>query len=365
MSLLNDLFINLCILGMLLFTLNGLGMKRKGFISPSAKLYRKIQYGIGIGLVGVIVMHYTIPYNGTILDLRHIVLTVAALYGGMVPVIIAALLIALGRILLFDINTVTLLATTNIVIIGLFCGAISKLNVDNWKKSLYMTLGNLTFTSIVFFLVIKDKSVLVDVYVGYWSITLLGGAFIHYLGEYLRKSKELFQTTQEYATRDFLTGLYNVRTFEQVLLESFERADLNNEILSFMYIDIDHFKQVNDTYGHLAGDEILKQLSQILRDSCRSIDIVSRNGGEEFSIILPSCSAIEAIEIAERIRKAVENHPFRLMNGTILNMTISIGISAYGETIRNNENLIKQADECLFKAKSSGRNKVVLANLLK
>jgi diguanylate cyclase len=228
-----------------------------------------------------------------------------------------------------------------------------------------MTLGNLTFASIVFFLVIKDKSVLVDVYVGYWSITLLGGAFIHYLGEYLRKSKELFQTTQEYATRDFLTGLYNVRTFEQVLLESFERADLNNEILSFMYIDIDHFKQVNDTFGHLAGDEILKQLSQILRDSCRSIDIVSRNGGEEFSIILPSCSAIEAIEIAERIRKAVENHPFRLMNGTILNMTISIGISAYGETIRNNENLIRQADECLFKAKSSGRNKVVLASLLK
>jgi diguanylate cyclase len=123
-------------------------------------------------------------------------------------------------------------------------------------------------------------------------------------------------------------------------------------------IDIDFFKRVNDTYGHSAGDMVLKQLSGILISSCRSFDIVSRKGGEEFTVILLDCNYEHAFEIAERIRKNVEDYYFIIDDSKKVSITISIGVSSYPSRTDNSNELLHEADNALYSAKRNGRNQV-------
>jgi diguanylate cyclase len=357
MKLLSDLFINLCILVMLLSAFNLLSRKKKGFISPTINTYRRVHFGINMGLMGIVLMYYTIHFDGTIVDLRQIPIIIAALYGGALPSIIASILIAVGRISLYGVNNASIFASVLIILIGFSCGVMSKIRLGLVKKLLTMNITNLILTSIVFFLLTDDKTILMKIYISYWSVSLVGGFSVICLMEYMRRSKEQLQSAQENADRDFLTGLYNVRKFDELLKESLRKSDKHNEQLSMILIDIDYFKQINDKFGHQSGDEVLKQLSKIFRDSCRSIDIPSRIGGEEFSVILPSCGRNQASEVAERIRSAVEIYNFILPTGSFIKVTISLGISTTCETINNHQELIKQADDCLYQAKSTGRNK--------
>jgi diguanylate cyclase len=160
------------------------------------------------------------------------------------------------------------------------------------------------------------------------------------------------------SSKDFLTGLNNVRNFDKLYNACLLEAYGNSEDLSVAIIDIDHFKRVNDKYGHQAGDTILRQLGLILQHSCRNFDIVSRNGGEEFSILLKNCPNKVACEIAERIRKRVEAHKFALPDNKQINITVSIGVASYPDTAQDNESLYKNADKALFEAKNCGRNRV-------
>ena len=130
------------------------------------------------------------------------------------------------------------------------------------------------------------------------------------------------------------------------------------ENLSLLYIDIDYFKKINDTYGHSSGDIVLKNLAIILRDTCRIFDIISRNGGEEFSVMLLDCTASHAFEIAERIRKNVETNKFHISYKDDICVTISIGVTTYPDITDNIDNLIENADTALYEAKRTGRNKI-------
>ncbi len=123
-------------------------------------------------------------------------------------------------------------------------------------------------------------------------------------------------------------------------------------------VDIDFFKKVNDTYGHIEGDIVLKELGLILSENCRHFDEVSRIGGEEFSVLLPDCAYPRAMQIAERIKDAVKIHTFTLSTGVKIHITISIGVASYPETIQDIEKLMEKADTALYAAKRSGRNRV-------
>lgn len=131
--------------------------------------------------------------------------------------------------------------------------------------------------------------------------------------------------------------------------------------LSLMMIDIDDFKKINDTYGHLSGDLVLKTLSKIIRNTLRNVDLPGRYGGEEFILILPETAKEKALIVAERLRKQVQDFTFKTMNGEPLTVTISVGLSEYADLDnRNNDlELIKIADSRLYKAKRTGKNKVV------
>lgn len=164
---------------------------------------------------------------------------------------------------------------------------------------------------------------------------------------------------REKATKDSLTGLYN----HALLLESLEKEivkqERNNESISFVMLDIDYFKKVNDTYGHTIGDDVLRELSKILQKEIRSTDIPGRYGGEEFGVVLPGITREDTLNLSEHIRDTIEKYVF---SANISNIKATISAGFYFKTADNSicsEEMVKCADEALYKAKQSGRNRVM------
>jgi two-component system cell cycle response regulator len=163
--------------------------------------------------------------------------------------------------------------------------------------------------------------------------------------------------------RDYLTGLYNRKFFMERMLEEIAWADRYGEPLSFIILDIDHFKKINDTHGHSCGDEVLKELARVLTGMLRAHDVLARYGGEEFVVLLSNTAPDDAFSIGEKLRAGVEESDFYCdEKGTRLPVTISVGVAT--TEISHDISyaaLIKQADEALYKAKAAGRNRVVSA----
>ncbi|MCL1926610.1 MAG: diguanylate cyclase [Syntrophorhabdaceae bacterium] len=167
---------------------------------------------------------------------------------------------------------------------------------------------------------------------------------------------ELVETNQ----RDFLTGTYNRRFLFNRLKEEFERHRRYKRPMSLLIIDIDHFKLVNDTYGHQCGDFVLKSVCDTIQSALRRVDILARYGGEEFCCILPETPFENSHLVAERIRSQVEATLFEY-NGNFIKVTVSIGIPKPAEPTDSLETLLKNADSALYEAKAFGRNRVAFS----
>ena len=157
------------------------------------------------------------------------------------------------------------------------------------------------------------------------------------------------------ATTDELTCLVNRRHFMERLHEEYERTKRNQSEFTMLMIDIDYFKRVNDTYGHLAGDLVLKMISESMRHNLRLSDIIGRIGGEEFAIILPETGLMEGQLIAERLRKKIENLSISY-NNSVIKITISVGASSSFTEDTGIDAILQRSDSALYKAKGSGRN---------
>lgn len=170
----------------------------------------------------------------------------------------------------------------------------------------------------------------------------------------------LYAKLERAATTDDLTGLANRRSFQEVLEKEVARAGRYGHSLSLLMLDIDHFKEVNDSYGHTVGDEVLRRLGKVLRTDLRNIDLPARYGGEEFAVIMPHTPKPYAGSVAERLRMNVEEsnlfHTDRLRT-----VTVSIGVAAYPVDATDVDSLIDAADNALYQAKREGRNRVVIA----
>lgn len=176
-------------------------------------------------------------------------------------------------------------------------------------------------------------------------------------GVALERSHAL-QELEQHATTDGLTKLHNYRMFMQRIYEEIERADRYNLNFTLLMMDIDHFKRVNDQYGHLAGDKILTQIAASIKKNTRNVDFSCRYGGEEFAVILVETGLQEALLTAERIRKNIENLNTNY-KGDIIHVTVSIGAVEFPNSSKDVESLINEADKALYRAKSEGRNRVV------
>ena len=184
-----------------------------------------------------------------------------------------------------------------------------------------------------------------------------------FLAKYLIKSKD-FEYQYKLATIDGLTELYNHRFFQETLQKQIEISQRYNQPFSLIIIDIDFFKKFNDTYGHQAGDAVLKQVAETLKKESRATDFVCRYGGEEMSIILPNTNAEEALFSARRINKSIAEKAFYLNNSETGNVTISVGVATFPEDASTSQDLIEFADKGLYYAKEHGRNQVVKINKL-
>lgn len=189
------------------------------------------------------------------------------------------------------------------------------------------------------------------------SIAIIIAFALSFLAKYLRKSKD-FEQQYKLATIDGLTELYNHRYFQDALRNQIEVSKRYEQAFSLIIIDIDYFKKFNDTYGHQAGDAVLKQVAQTLKKNSRTTDIVCRYGGEEMSIILPNTNSQDALYNANRIRQAIEERPFQLNATETGNVTISVGVATFPDHAENAQDLIEQADKGLYYAKEHGRNQV-------
>ena len=179
------------------------------------------------------------------------------------------------------------------------------------------------------------------------------------LGEREKELSEMNDRLLRISLTDGLTGVDNRRALEQRLHEMFEHSLRLHEPVSVVMCDIDHFKVVNDTYGHAAGDEVLKQFAGILKDEAREIDRVGRYGGEEFLLLLPGTVLDAAVTFSERLRQRVDTHTFSYEGGT-LKRTVSFGVASWPHPkITGREGMLKAADDALYVAKETGRNRVV------
>ncbi|MHB8534552.1 MAG: GGDEF domain-containing protein [Sulfuricaulis sp.] len=198
-------------------------------------------------------------------------------------------------------------------------------------------------------------------------VFFLGACFVLLVGylslETAIDARRMAALEQESIT-DPLMGIYNRRYLDRRLAHEEHRAQRYGLPLSILMIDIDHFKEVNDTYGHPVGDVILRGLGELITDTVRSTDIVARYGGEEIMVIAPSTPIGTAARLADRLRQAVENASLATHvvegNKKPLHITISIGVAHLGQNHHDTRGLVQSADEAMYRAKREGRNRVVI-----
>jgi diguanylate cyclase len=170
--------------------------------------------------------------------------------------------------------------------------------------------------------------------------------------------KEKNRVLEEQSKVDPLTGIHNRRVFEESIEAELQRFIRYNQPFSLIFFDIDRFKDINDNYGHDAGDRVLKAIAKRVNEMIRKPDIFARYGGEEFVIILPEITIEHGVTVSEKLRKEIENAVFEY-EGERVPITISIGITEVNESDKQYESIVSRADSYMYQAKEKGRNKVV------
>lgn len=334
-------------------------------ISQDMSLKGKLIWGVYNGILGIILMINSVPITSdTFIDFRYIPILISALYSGFLSSIVSSILIGIFRFLILGVSNISLIGLITALLMGTGFGIISLLRLSKKSKYIYCMLFFILLSVASSFVVPvhqNKEAVLQTVtlfFSGYIIVSYLSIKYADYIIEIIK----INQSLKNAATKDYLTGLNNVRQFDNSFNSISQMAIRKEEELSMLFIDIDFFKKINDTYGHNAGDIILKSIAQIFINTCRTYDVVSRMGGEEFSIILLDCSASKAVKIAERLRKNVENNDFYISDNETIKITISIGISSYPKLTSQIDDLLENADIALYQAKNNGRNKVVSFN---
>lgn len=359
--MIKQLFVNAAIIIAALFTLSQHFVNKP--LNHKSPVKFKLLAGVMAGLTGSILVFFGVQITeNVVVDFRYITLIVSSIYGGPLSSIIGGLTIAVFRTFYGGISYGSIMGALFILSAAVGCGIISKIKYGKKRKWILMIIYCQINSFFALRMVIYDHSHLVRVFIPYSLAFMLLGFLVYYYSRTIALSNRLIRNLKKESTKDFLTGLNNVRNFHLLYYAALQNAQEKSESLSVVVTDIDYFKKVNDTYGHQAGDAILKQLSEILKKGCRSFDIVSRNGGEEFSIILTNCPFNIAFNIAERIRKIVEAHKFILPDNNEINITVSLGIATYPDTTKDTTSLYKNADKALYKAKNNGRNRVCYYN---
>ncbi|MBM7702900.1 GGDEF domain-containing protein [Metabacillus iocasae] len=353
MEFAKDFFVNICILTSYLFVYT--------ILTKQSPLYRdsplkvKIMAGASHGFLGNMLMYFSIHINDMMMiDLRNIPIIVSFIFGGWVPGLVSTLLVIGGRFL-YGINQYAIHSIFNMSTMFLLYVVLDRCIARRSFKLISMCLGSVFVFSIYFVFFIQHTDLSRSILPIYIIASFLGCLLAYSVKWYLRHTQNLFKRYNQELRTDHLTQLGNVRFFDQKFNQLTEDiVDLLT--LSVIMLDIDHFKKINDTFGHDKGDEILKQFGYQIRGLTKSYgEVAFRKGGEEFCILLPNFTFEEALQLSEDIRCETERSLSVVVNRKQA-VTVSIGVAHYPEvTVKQ---LLKTADNMLYQAKRNGRNRV-------
>ncbi|WP_242216320.1 GGDEF domain-containing protein [Listeria monocytogenes] len=324
-----------------------------------------INYALGIyyGLLGVYFIIRGLPGtdSGIYTDMLLNILIVLHLFSSAGPATIALLLIVSGKLFLGDALFANLIYVFLIIGFHFVCMEVAKLRLSSVQKVVLVKLSAIPL--MLFYLHQKIHLAYTMNDLPVWILYFLVSFFITFIivlaAYYIDTSNKLIYDLQQSTILDPLTGLTNFRHFENAFDAAFNHATLKKSNLSVIIIDIDYFKRVNDTYGHLVGNGVLSTFSQmLLKISFPPNTVISRIGGEEFAIILPNINVSETEHLAEKIRRKVEKIDVPIVaSGSVI--TISAGIANYdGRNYPSANELLNAADQALYNAKRNGRNQV-------
>ena len=219
------------------------------------------------------------------------------------------------------------------------------------RKQFFIIAGLFIICFVLFRISFDNKSIELIKYLG----LLFSVVGLIYTLRTSQNNTKLIDVLKDEAMHDGMTGLLNHKFFEKRLDEEIERSNRYNETMTLLFLDLDNFKRINDTHGHQYGDYVLKITASIIQDNVRNIDIVSRYGGEEFSVVLVNADKKVSLKTAERIRKEIENFKFN-QNNIKERLTISIGMGEFPSDANNKEDIIKYSDSKMYIAKKDGKN---------
>ncbi|MGK9484463.1 GGDEF domain-containing protein [Bacillus tropicus] len=347
--MLRDLFVNTTII--LSFIFIGGQLLRDKPLKEEFSFWQKCVVGIFTGILSVLLMHFGVHIGNIMLDLRYLAVILAIIIGGPIASSITVTIILITRLFLTEYSLASELACYTIVLIGVGIIFIWRMKASIFIRWIWFNVYSLSILIVPLSMLFKDMSI-----VALYLVCSSVAAYITFISaNYVLQSNELFQKMKQYATIDALTGLGNVRQFDLEMNRHISNKRTKNDSLCLLFIDIDHFKSVNDTYGHPAGDEVLKQIGCILREISPFPDLAFRKGGEEFALLIPQKGLAYGMHMGEQVRGAVEKHSFQLLDGTKIKITVSVGISVYEQSP---EQFIQAADDALYYSKRNGRNQV-------
>ena len=349
----NQFIINFCLL-FTTVTLLFLPFRHKPRISLNSSWSTRFILGTICAFIAVLLMFNGIQIDVARVDLRIIPVAIAMMFGGFPSAIVAGVIIIGTRYVLTPVDQMegfylsTLIMVLFISTIGI---ARRFLHVTGRHFQLMVLIGILYSLPAIYVLT-NTWETFIKISLAYIFFNLLAGFVAFRLLTELRRHFENIQYQQKLAMTDALTGLANRRRLD----DSLSLVNSADQGYSLVLIDIDFFKHVNDTYGHDAGDDVLRQLGMTLASLTRPDDLVGRYGGEEFLLILPSTSAKEAQKIAELARMTVARNLFPTADIPDLQITISLGI-AHSSGSHTSLEALQQADKALYYSKESGRNR--------
>lgn len=348
------LFINACV------AFTGFYLISKVFHSQlfSSSRGRGVLIGVLAGLLGLFLMFNGVEVNDEVrVDLRHLPLVLLAFYGARLPLFVATAFIASTRCL-FGFTEQAIVAFIATFILSLGMVWIHRRLADRlFFQSMALNVWALSVISIAVLINLGWSMMYVTLIATIWTVGMLVGLLSSVLTIDLEQSTRLTQDYKWSAERDHLTGLFNRRVWDRYT-STIGNIDRPYNVLA---LDIDHFKRVNDTYGHGNGDLVLQRFAEILLAETRSHDVVARVGGEEFVVLMYDLAPGKVEKVAERIRKRIEDEVFILNDFPPIHITASIGI-AHGKS-EPIQKMTEAADSALYKAKDMGRNQVILTNL--
>ncbi len=352
-----SIFQNFCILiTAIVFVLHYL---RKSGLEQRKRLSLKIALGVVTGLVAMILLMSAVivdPVNQIVLDFRYVPVFLVSIYGGWIPTIIATLMIAFYRLVFFHINSVSIWMALATVCVGIAYSLIQRVRRPQLSRFVMAMIAHAMIMFITSYLISDNPAIRsFTLWTHLLSMVVTSYLCWRYI-EFGITEIRIHNQFKNEASTDFLTNLFNKRKFQDELNVNLQRCLRKGEPMSLMMLDIDRFKNVNDLYGHAAGDDVLREFAKILVRTCRIYDGIYRVGGEEFAIILQDCTPAQAMEIAERIRVNVAQFDYHLETQKV-KVTTSIGITSYRAEM-DSQLMFEMADKALYDAKNAGRNQV-------